>query len=91
LAPYISVAINTPVVAAHGRGDDADHGRLLGDVVEVLRRQEIAGGDVKGECHHRQYAGHDRQAQIERTDLKIVLCGCHGCSAFGRVHQLGGA
>ncbi len=52
--------------------DDADDGGLLRDVVQVLRRQEVAGQAMKGDRHHDEHAGHDGQAQVERADLKPV-------------------
>jgi hypothetical protein len=63
-----------------GGGDDADHGRLLRDVVEVFRRQEVAGGNLEGQRHHDQHPRHDRQAQVECADLKLVLQVTHGPS-----------
>ena len=55
-----------------GRGNDADHGRLLRDVVEVLRRQEVARERVEDERHHDQHACHDGQAQVESADLQSI-------------------
>ncbi len=50
----------------HHRRDDADDGRLLRDVVEVLGRQENAVREhMERDAHHDEQHAHQQQAQVQ--------------------------